>query len=180
VKHYRLAVLALLVAPLSCGQTGRVAVRTVDRGAPATSAPRPILTSTSTTSTTAVRQLRPEVPRAHTTAPMMRAASLDAPAGPDPWSCGGDLPPCWVLHRENPNRDLRAYNGGCHAPVGYTGPPPCGARHSTASGKWQDLRSTWNLFGGFVNAADAPWWVQDEFNRGLWDDGAGCSHWSAC
>jgi hypothetical protein len=169
----RIALFALLLPTVSCGRApATVEVHTI---------PRPIVTTATTaapTSTTAARQLRPEVPRAHTTAPMVRAASVDVSAGSsDPWSCGADLPPCWVLHRENPNRDLRAYNGGCHYPPGYAGTNPCG---STASGKWQFIRSTWAMFGGFVNAADAPWQVQDEKARQTWAHGAGCSHWSAC
>lgn len=96
------------------------------------------------------------------------------------WGCGGDLPPCWVLKRENPNRDAKAWNGGCHAPVGYTGGPPCRRGRSTASGKWQFIRSTWGKFGGYLNAADAPLSVQDAKARALWAGGRGCSHWSAC
>lgn len=92
-------------------------------------------------------------------------------------ACGGTLPPCWVYHREDPTGDLTVWNGGCHEPVGWTG-PPCG--RSTASGKWQFLRSTWNGYAGYVNAADAPESVQDAKARLVWAGGAGCGHWSAC
>ncbi len=49
-----------------------------------------------------------------------------------------------------------------------------------ASGKYQFVRGTWNNFGGYRNAADAPEAVQDEKAREEWAGGAGCSHWSAC
>jgi hypothetical protein len=127
-------------------------------------------TTTSSTTTTTVARAR--------TAPTIRAASA-APAVIDgAWSCGGDLPPCWVMDRENPQRDLTVYNGGAHHEPGYTGGNPEG--DSTASGKWQFLRSTWNGFMGYVNAADAPWEVQDAKARQLWAGGRGCSHWAAC
>lgn len=113
-------------------------------------------------------------PRARTAPTTSAPARAEAGA----WGCGGDLPPCWVLDRENPNRDLTAYNGGAHHPAGYLGGNPEG--DSTASGKWQFLRSTWNGFGGFVNAADAPWQVQDAKARQVWAGGRGCSHWAAC
>ena len=106
---------------------------------------------------------------------------------PGDGSCGGDLPPCWVLRRENRYRDPRLWNGGCYAPIGWTGRGPCG---STASGIWQITRQTWGSklvngawvpgFGGYMNAADAPPDVQDQKARLLWAGGKGCSHWSAC
>lgn len=92
--------------------------------------------------------------------------------------CGGDLPPCYVMQRES-GGDPRIWNGGCHAPVGYAGrTSPCGV--SSASGKWQAIRSTWGGYGGYLNAADAPESVQDAWARQLWAGGRGCSHWSAC
>lgn len=94
--------------------------------------------------------------------------------------CGGDLPSCTVLAREDPTGDPTVWNGGCHAPYGYAGPPPCGAGHSTASGKWQFLRGTWARFKGYLNAADAPVDVQDDKARIVWGGGAGCSNWAAC
>lgn len=104
-----------------------------------------------------------------------RAAAEQAayPSG----QCGGDLPPCWVMRRES-RGDIRIWNGGCYAPVGWTGLSPCGS--SSASGKWQFVRGTWAGFGGYVNAADAPEAVQDAKARLLWAGGRGCSHWSAC
>jgi hypothetical protein len=91
--------------------------------------------------------------------------------------------------RRESGGNIRIWNGGCYAPYGYTGSrSPCGS--STASGKWQILRSTWGArivngkcvggYGGYCNAADAPEEVQDAKARELWAGGRGCSHWSAC
>lgn len=78
-------------------------------------------------------------------------------------ACGGDLPYCSVLRCENPNGDLRAEN-----PT------------SSASGKWQVIRSTWAGFGGYPEAKNAPETVQDEHARRLWAGGRGASHWRSC
>lgn len=83
-------------------------------------------------------------------------------ATPGTGRCGGDLPPCYVMMRES-GGNITAQNP-----------------RSTASGKWQFLRSTWGGYGGYLNAKDAPESVQDERARQLWDNGRGCSHWSAC
>lgn len=106
---------------------------------------------------------------ARTTTTVARAALVAAGTGVTPATtgagsgrCGGDLPPCYVMERES-GGNIRAQN-----PT------------STASGKWQDLDSTWNGYGGYAHAKDAPEPVQDEFNRALYDGGAGCSHWNAC
>ncbi len=76
--------------------------------------------------------------------------------------CGGDLPPCYVMMRES-GGNIRAQN-----PT------------SSASGKWQFIRSTWAGFGGYAEAYLAPESVQDAKARILWAGGAGCGHWSAC
>jgi hypothetical protein len=100
-----------------------------------------------------------------------------APSASHDYACGGDLPPCYVLKRES-GGDLRIWNGGCYAPYGYRGTSPCGT--SSASGKWQFVRGTWNGYGGYVNAADAPAHLQNAKARELWAGGRGCSHWAAC
>ena len=51
---------------------------------------------------------------------------------------------------------------------------------SGASGKYQAMPSTWGGYAGFQYAADAPEAIQDLWASELWNNGAGCSHWSAC
>lgn len=77
--------------------------------------------------------------------------------------CGGDLPPCSVKQRES-HGDYTARNPGPEA----------------ACGAWQIITSTWAGFAGYPTACDAPPAVQDEKARQLWQNGAGCNHWSAC
>ena len=117
--------------------------------------------------------MKPKPRRARLRPPAARAGS--AAGSVNGYPCGGDLPPCWVLARES-GGDPRVWNGRCYMPPGSLG--QCG--RSSASGLWQVLRSTWKRFQGYVNAADAPWQVQNEFARRLWNGGRGCSHWSAC
>ena len=51
---------------------------------------------------------------------------------------------------------------------------------SGASGKYQAMPGTWGGYAGYQYAADAPEWIQDQWASELWNNGAGCSHWSAC
>ena len=51
---------------------------------------------------------------------------------------------------------------------------------SGASGKYQAMPGTWGGYAGYQYAADAPESVQDQWATELWNNGAGCSHWSAC
>jgi hypothetical protein len=81
-------------------------------------------------------------------------------AAPSTGRCGGDLPSCEIMERES---------GGSLTAQNPT---------SSASGKWQFIDSTWNDYGGYPTAADAPEDVQDAKARELWAGGAGCSHWS--
>lgn len=110
---------------------------------------------------------------------MEAAARAEAEAAYPSGQCGGDLPPCWVMVRESKG-NIRIWNGGCYAPYGWAGGPPCPRGRSTASGKWQFVRGTWAGHGGYLNAADAPERVQDDKAREVWAGGRGCSHWSAC
>ena len=75
-------------------------------------------------------------------------------------NCGGDLPTCDILACES-GGDIHAEN-----PT------------SSASGKWQVIDATWNGYGGYARASDAPESVQDDFARRLWDGGAGRSQWA--
>jgi transglycosylase-like protein len=96
----------------------------------------------------------PRAPRA--------SAGISGTGSVNGYPCGGALPPCYVLARES-GGDPTAEN-----PI------------STASGLWQILDSTWQGFGGYSHASDAPPDVQNARAAELWDGGAGCSHWSAC
>lgn len=121
-----------------------------------------------TTSTTEV--VREEAPQPNRTIPeslreqatttVVRRASQEPTSS---GACGGSLPPCYVMQRES-RGSLTVYN--------YEG--------SGASGKWQIMPGTWNGYGGYSNAADAPESVQDAKARLLWDGGNGCWHWDAC
>lgn len=51
---------------------------------------------------------------------------------------------------------------------------------SSASGGWQILDGTWDGYGGYARASDAPRAVQDAKAAELWAGGAGRSHWRAC
>jgi hypothetical protein len=81
-------------------------------------------------------------------------------------ACGGELPPCWVKDRES---------RGDYTAVNETG---CSGR--TCGGAWQFDPLTWNGYGGYAFAQDAPPDVQDAKARELWAGGAGCGHWNAC
>ena len=82
------------------------------------------------------------------------------PAVQSSGACGGDLPPCFVVQRES-RGNIRAEN-----PT------------STASGKWQFVDGTWNNYGGYHHASDAPESVQDARAREVWAGGAGASAWA--
>jgi len=49
--------------------------------------------------------------------------------------------------------------------------------HSSACGKYQFVRGTWNNYGGYRSACDAPESVQDAKALEVWDNGNGASHW---
>lgn len=72
--------------------------------------------------------------------------------------CGGDLPPCSVMMCES-GGSLTARNS------------------SGAAGKWQIMPGTWNGYGGYASAADAPEDVQDARAAEIYAGGAGRSAW---
>jgi hypothetical protein len=77
-------------------------------------------------------------------------------------TCGGNLPPCYVVKRES------------------GGSPTAQNPHSTASGTYQFVDGTWNGYGGYQHAKDAPQSVQAAKAAEIWNGGKGCSHWNAC
>lgn len=74
-------------------------------------------------------------------------------------ACGGNLPPCCVMLRES---------GGNPTAVNAS---------SGASGKWQFMSDTWQGFGGYNSAAEAPESVQDARAAQIWAGGAGAGNW---
>ncbi|HVT41769.1 MAG TPA: transglycosylase family protein, partial [Acidimicrobiales bacterium] len=75
-------------------------------------------------------------------------------------ACGGDLPPCCVMIRES------------------HGNPTAVNSSSGASGKWQFMPGTWNNYGGYSSAAQAPESVQDARARQVYAGGAGAGNWA--
>lgn len=75
---------------------------------------------------------------------------------------GGDLPPDHIVK--------------CESGGSYTAENPT----STASGRYQITDGSWNGYGGYSHASDAPPSVQDERARQMWAGGAGWRHWRSC
>lgn len=159
-----LAIVAWLLLDLTeqaLDQDGAATVKTVQQwGRPA---PPYVIDGAAMSTTTSV-----PVARART-APIKRTTMRAASAAPavvegsvNGYPCGGDLPPCYVLARES------------------GGNPTAQNPHSTASGLWQVLDSTWRGYAGYAKARLAPADVQNNFARQLWNHGAGCHHWFAC
>lgn len=169
------------------------ASRPIDQPAPvaaeATPAPREVATSAATaapdTPEPTIRPTpRPKPPTAAPTAPPTPLAEpvgdeapIQATGSINGHPCGGQLPPCSVLDRES-GGDPRVWNGRCYAPTGHRGRSPCGT--SSASGLWQFVRGTWDEYGGYLNAADAPPEIQNRKARKVWNGARGCDHWKAC
>jgi Transglycosylase-like domain len=87
----------------------------------------------------------------------------DAPAAPAPApaprSSGG-----WAI----PEYIVMCESGGDYGAENPT---------STASGAYQILDSTWDGYGGYSHASDAPPSVQDERAAQIWNGGAGRDQW---
>lgn len=80
----------------------------------------------------------------------------------EPVAPSGGLPPWSVIH--------------CESKGSYTAENPI----STASGRYQIVDGTWDGYGGYQHASDAPPSVQDARAREIWANGAGKSHWREC
>jgi hypothetical protein len=76
--------------------------------------------------------------------------------------CGGNLPPCSVMTCES-GGDLLAVNR--HNPL-------------RPAGKWQIITPTWNGYGGYATADQAPESVQDERAAQIYNGGAGRGQWA--
>jgi hypothetical protein len=116
--------------------------------APATTAPTTVPATTAPSTTAAPAPTAP--PTTQAPAPVVAAVS---------GACGGNLPPCCVMMRES---------GGNPTAVNTS---------SGASGKWQFMPDTWQGYGGYSSAAEAPESVQDARAAEIWAGGAGAGHW---
>lgn len=76
-------------------------------------------------------------------------------------ACGGNLPTCRIMQCENGGK--------------ITGRNPTNHR---VSGKWQIDDGTWDGYGGYSSAEDAPESVQDERAAQIWDGGNGRGQWA--
>jgi hypothetical protein len=104
----------------------------------------------------AIAAQRAAAARAHAPTAKHTGAAINTPGN---GRCGGNLPPCCVMNRES--------GGNIHAQN----------PSSSASGKWQFIDSTWNGYGGYAHASDAPESVQDAKAAQLWSGGSGSGHW---
>lgn len=178
LNRYVPALLALALPLAACGaddkpiqrvgQQSATTAETAPISAPSTSEvttapePTPQVTTTEAPPTTEppvavprpVRTVPPTTSAPRTTVAATSAGGL---------ACGGSMPPCSVMQRES----------GGNATIYNT-------QGSGASGKWQFMPGTWDGYGGYANAADAPVSVQDAKAREVWAGGAGCGHWDAC
>ena len=169
-----LAVVAILFvgAFVTFGRSGGPAnaeaatVKTPVSTAPAVRRTQP--TSTTTPPTTVAPTTAPAPTAPPTTAPPVTAPPVTVPPAPPipqgfaPGACGGALPPCCVMMIES------------------GGNPQAVNSSSGASGKWQFMDNTWQGYGGYASAAEAPEQVQDARAVEVWAGGAGAGRWVSC
>ena len=97
---------------------------------------------------------------ATTSAPASQSTQQTSAEEPAAYSSGGgSCVPDYIVQRES-GGDYKAEN-----PT------------STASGKYQFIDGTWNGYGGYQHASDAPPAVQDAKACEVWADGQGASNW---
>lgn len=124
----------------------------------------PAVSTTAPTTTAPATTVAPPTTAAPApTAPPQTAPPVTQPPAPVvaavSGACGGGLPPCCVMLRES---------GGNPTAVNAS---------SGASGKWQFMPDTWQGYGGYASAAQAPESVQDARAAQIWAGGAGAGHW---
>lgn len=135
----------------------------IRRTPPTTTTPPTTVAPVTAPAPTAPPTTEPPVTAPPVTAPPVTAAPVPAePQGSAPGACGGDLPPCCVMMIES------------------GGNPQAVNSSSGASGKWQFMDNTWQGYGGYANAADAPESVQDARAVEVWAGGAGAGRWVSC
>lgn len=80
-------------------------------------------------------------------------------------------------HFEKKRRVALTGIAACIAKYESGGNPRAENPNSSASGLYQFIDGTWNHFGGYARAKDAPVSVQTQKFYQLWDNGRGAGHW---
>lgn len=78
--------------------------------------------------------------------------------------------------RYQPSCVIPCYVIECESHGDYAAENP----YSSASGRYQIVDATWDGYGGYSHASDAPPATQDQRAAQLWDNGAGAWRWSSC
>lgn len=105
----------------------------------------------------------PPAPRPAPQRPNVNPAPAPAP-NPAPPSSSGGASNGWAI----PESIVMCESGGNYQAENPT---------STASGAYQIIDSTWDGYGGYSSASDAPPSVQDERAAQIWAGGAGRGNW---